>query len=121
AQIVAEVLGVDVEQVHVITGDTREFHWGTGTFASRGAVVAGSACHAAALAVREKVLELASRHLEAAREDLELAGGRVRGRGGTGGAGAVRGWGTGRATAASRMASATRSTSSSCTTRAGSS
>jgi len=81
AQIVAEVLGVDVEQVHVITGDTREFHWGTGTFASRGAVVAGSACHAAALAVREKILELASRHLEAAREDLELAGGRVRVRG----------------------------------------
>src|SRR3989449_890323 len=35
AQIVAEVLGVDVTDVHVITGDTREFHWGTGTFASR--------------------------------------------------------------------------------------
>src|SRR6266536_4398707 len=81
AQIVADVLDVPVEQVHVVTGDTREFHWGTGTFASRGAVVAGSACHAAALAVREKVLELASRHLEAAREDLELTGGRVRVRG----------------------------------------
>ena len=48
AQIVADVLGVDVEDVRVVTGDTREFHWGTGTFASRGAVVAGSACHAAA-------------------------------------------------------------------------
>src|SRR5882762_8266950 len=35
AQIVADVLGVDVTDVHVITGDTREFHWGTGTFASR--------------------------------------------------------------------------------------
>ncbi len=78
AQIVAEVLGVDVEQVHVITGDTREFHWGTGTFASRGAVVAGSACHAAALAVREKILEVASRQLGAPKEDLELDGGRVR-------------------------------------------
>ena len=81
AQIVAEVLGVDVEQVHVITGDTREFQWGTGTFASRGAVVAGSACHAAAMAVREKILELASQHLEAAKQDLELAGGRVQVRG----------------------------------------
>jgi len=81
AQIVAEVLGVDVERVHVITGDTREFHWGTGTFASRGAVVAGSACHAAALAVREKILDVASRHLEAAKQDLELADGRVRVRG----------------------------------------
>ncbi|HEV2129821.1 MAG TPA: xanthine dehydrogenase family protein molybdopterin-binding subunit, partial [Longimicrobiaceae bacterium] len=52
AQIVAEVLAVEIERVHVITGDTREFGWGTGTFASRSAVVAGSACHAAALAVR---------------------------------------------------------------------
>ncbi len=48
AQLVADALGVDVEDVKVVTGDTREFHWGTGTFASRGAVVAGSACHAAA-------------------------------------------------------------------------
>ena len=47
--------------MRVVTGDTREFHWGTGTFASRGAVVAGSACQAAALAVREKVLNLAAR------------------------------------------------------------
>ncbi len=77
AQIVADVLGVDVEQVHVITGDTREFHWGTGTFASRGAVVAGSACHAAAVAVREKILDLASHLLEAPKHDLELADGSV--------------------------------------------
>jgi aerobic carbon-monoxide dehydrogenase large subunit len=34
--------------VEVVTGDTDQFHWGTGTFASRGAVVAGNACHAAA-------------------------------------------------------------------------
>ena len=81
AQIVAEVLGVDVTDVHVITGDTREFHWGTGTFASRGAVVAGSACHAAAVAVREKVLGLASRELGAAPADLVLDGGRVHLRG----------------------------------------
>src|SRR4029434_7620668 len=64
AQLVADALGVDVEDVRVVTGDTREFHWGTGTFASRGAVVAGSACHAAAMAVREKVLTLAARVLE---------------------------------------------------------
>ena len=81
AQIVAEVLGVDVERVHVITGDTREFHWGTGTFASRGAVVAGSACHAAAVLVRDKILELASRHFEVAAQDLALDGGEVRVRG----------------------------------------
>jgi aerobic carbon-monoxide dehydrogenase large subunit len=77
AQLVADALGVDVEEVRVVTGDTREFHWGTGTFASRGAVVAGSACHAAALAVREKILALASRLLDAPSDQLELAGGRV--------------------------------------------
>jgi CO/xanthine dehydrogenase Mo-binding subunit len=77
AQLVADALGVDVEDVRVVTGDTREFHWGTGTFASRGAVVAGSACHAAAMAVKEKVLTLASSVLNVPRERLELAGGRV--------------------------------------------
>ena len=78
AQLVADALGVDVEDVRVVTGDTREFHWGTGTFASRGAVVAGSACHAAAMLVREKILTLASSVLDAPKEKLELAGGRVR-------------------------------------------
>ncbi|MEE8585093.1 MAG: molybdopterin cofactor-binding domain-containing protein, partial [Acidobacteriota bacterium] len=77
AQVVAEQLGVDVPNVRVVTGDTREFHWGTGTFASRGAVVAGNACHAAALAVRKKILKLASGILEAAEEDLELSDGKV--------------------------------------------
>src|SRR5262245_61990172 len=42
AQLVSEQLGVEVHAVQVSTGDTREFTWGTGTFASRGAVVAGS-------------------------------------------------------------------------------
>ena len=77
AQLVADALGVDVEDVRVVTGDTREFHWGTGTFASRGAVVAGSACHAAAMAVREKVITLASSVLNVPANRLDLAGGRV--------------------------------------------
>ena len=77
AQLVADALGVDVQDVRVVTGDTREFHWGTGTFASRGAVVAGSACHAAAMAVREKVLTLASSILKVPHDQLELARGRV--------------------------------------------
>src|SRR4029453_5070883 len=78
AQLVADALGVDVQDVKVVTGDTREFHWGTGTFASRGAVVAGSACHAAAISVREKILDLASGVLKAPKDSLELKGGRVR-------------------------------------------
>jgi len=77
AQIVAEQLGVPVDRIKVVTGDTREFNWGTGTFASRGAVVAGNACHAASVAVRKKIVKLASEVLEAAEEDLELEEGRV--------------------------------------------
>ncbi|MFQ5690106.1 MAG: molybdopterin cofactor-binding domain-containing protein [Gemmatimonadota bacterium] len=81
AQVVADSLGVDPGAVRVVTGDTAEFHWGTGTFASRGAVVAGNACHAAARRVREKILALASRELEVSEDDLVLEGGRAAVRG----------------------------------------
>ncbi|BBM87439.1 xanthine dehydrogenase family protein molybdopterin-binding subunit [Candidatus Uabimicrobium amorphum] len=77
AQIVSEVLDVPVEDVRVVTGDTLEFGWGAGTFASRGAVVAGSACHEAALAVKKKIHKLASEILEASEDDLEVSGGNV--------------------------------------------
>jgi CO/xanthine dehydrogenase Mo-binding subunit len=75
AQIVAEQLGVDADHVDVSTGDTREFHWGTGTFASRGTVVAGSACHQAAELVREKAIALAARELGVEPGAVELGGG----------------------------------------------
>ncbi len=81
AQIAADQVGVSVTDVEVITGDTDLFHWGAGTFASRGAVVAGNAIHAAAADVRKKILRLASQHLEAAQEDLELSDGKVQVRG----------------------------------------
>jgi carbon-monoxide dehydrogenase large subunit len=77
AQIVADQLGVKTSDVVVVTGDTKTFGWGTGTFASRGAVVAGSACHEAALAVREKALALAARLLDVRVDKLEIEGGRV--------------------------------------------
>lgn len=78
AQIVADEVGVDVRDVHMITGDTAAFHWGAGTFASRGAVVAGNAIYNAAHEVRRKILKLAGEKLEAAEEDLELGEGEVR-------------------------------------------
>jgi carbon-monoxide dehydrogenase large subunit len=78
AQIVADQLGVDVRDVNLITGDTAEFHWGTGTFASRGAVVAGNAINASAEIVRGKILKLASKILEAPEEELEIEDGYVR-------------------------------------------
>jgi carbon-monoxide dehydrogenase large subunit len=81
AQIVADQLGVKVSDVEVVTGDTDQFYWGAGTFASRGAVVAGNAINEAAKDVRKKVLKLAGELLEAAEEDLEIVDGQVRVRG----------------------------------------
>jgi carbon-monoxide dehydrogenase large subunit len=81
AQVAAEQLGVDIANVQVVTGDTDQFHWGTGTFASRGAVVAGNAINEAAKDVRAKILKLAGEQLEVAEQDLELVGGEVRVRG----------------------------------------
>ena len=77
AQIAADQLGVEVADIDVVTGDTDQFYWGAGTFASRGAVVAGNAVHAAAMAVRQKILKLAAEHFECAEEDLEIANGEV--------------------------------------------
>jgi CO/xanthine dehydrogenase Mo-binding subunit len=78
AQIVADQLGVNPRDVRLVTGDTAEFHWGTGTFACRGGVVAGNAINAAAVSVRKKILNLASRVLETPEEELELVDGHVR-------------------------------------------
>jgi carbon-monoxide dehydrogenase large subunit len=77
AQIIADALGIDVRDVTLTTGDTGAFGWGTGTFASRAAVVAGNAVALAAAAVREKTLTVAATLLEARPDDLELAGGNV--------------------------------------------
>ena len=78
AQIVADQLGVSADAVHVVTGDTAAFNWGTGTFASRGAVVAGNACHAAAMAVREKTIRLAAEVFGVSADQIELVAGHAR-------------------------------------------
>lgn len=78
AQVAAQQLGVDVCDVDVVTGDSDQFHWGTGTFASRGAVVAGNATHEAARSVREKAVRLAAERFGVPEERIELAGGAAR-------------------------------------------
>jgi CO/xanthine dehydrogenase Mo-binding subunit len=81
AQVAAEQLGVEVSDVEVVTGDSDQFHWGTGTFASRGAVVAGNAVHEAAKAVREKAVRIAAERFGVGEEAIELRGGRAAVRG----------------------------------------
>jgi aerobic carbon-monoxide dehydrogenase large subunit len=72
AQIVADQLGVPVEDVIVVEGDTKAFDWGVATFASRAAVVSGNAIHNTAVLVRQKTLKAAANMLEVGIDDLEL-------------------------------------------------
>ena len=77
AQVIADRLGVDVDDVTVIQGDTASAPFGPGTGGSRSAVILSGAADAAAGRVRAKVLEIAAHHLEAAVEDLEIEDGRI--------------------------------------------
>jgi aerobic carbon-monoxide dehydrogenase large subunit len=81
AQIVADELGVPLEDVEVVSGDTRKMPYAVGTFASRAAVMSGSAVQLAARAVREKALRIAAEALEADVDDLEIVDGLVQVRG----------------------------------------
>ncbi|HET6628037.1 MAG TPA: aerobic carbon-monoxide dehydrogenase large subunit [Nocardioidaceae bacterium] len=75
AQIVADELGVPFDRIKVTTGDTRRFKYAVGTFASRTAVMSGSAVALTARKVREKALRIAAQALEASAEDLEIVDG----------------------------------------------
>ncbi len=77
AQLVADELGCRFEDVEVVTGDTRRMPYAVGTFASRAAVMSGSAIHLATKRVKEKVLKIASDALEVDPEDLEIVDGVV--------------------------------------------
>ncbi|HEU5196121.1 MAG TPA: molybdopterin cofactor-binding domain-containing protein, partial [Methylomirabilota bacterium] len=77
AQVAADVLGVPLEWVTVVGGDTAAVPFGVGTFASRSAVTAGSSIADAARAVRAKVVTAAAALLEAGERDIEIEDGRV--------------------------------------------
>jgi aerobic carbon-monoxide dehydrogenase large subunit len=81
AQIVAEKLGIEPEQVEVIHGDTDTGPFGMGTYGSRTLSVGGEAAARAAVKVQEKAKRLAAHLLEAAPEDIELADGKYQVRG----------------------------------------
>ena len=59
-QIAADVLGVDLEGVRVVTGDTDTTPYGGGTWASRGAGIGGEAVLLACQALRANILQLAA-------------------------------------------------------------
>ena len=77
AQVVADQLGGDLSLIAVHCGDTDAAPLGFGGFNSRQTVIAGASAHAAAGSVRNKVIRLAGRLLEAAERDLDINGGNV--------------------------------------------
>ena len=78
ATLVAEELGLQIDDVRVVMGDTDAAPYGIGSFGSRSTVVAAGAIRRAAEPLREKGKVIASQLLEVAPEDLEVADGRIR-------------------------------------------
>ena len=74
-QICAQGLGVRIEDVDVICGDTSFVSLGMGGFASRQTVTAGSSVHLAALAVREKAIKVAAQMLDELPANLTIENG----------------------------------------------
>ncbi len=70
--LAADALGVPVEHIRVVIGDTDATPYGLGGWASRSAVVATGAMERAAATVREKAVRIAAHRLEASVEDVVL-------------------------------------------------
>ena len=77
AQVVADVILVDLDRVDVVNGDTLLQPFGTGSWASRSTVLAGNAVQGAGREVAARMVELTSRMLEVSPDDLELVPGAV--------------------------------------------
>ena len=77
AQVVADAMGVDMDAVRIMYGDTDVVPYGLGPFSSRGATYVVSAVHEATKLLKEKVLAIAGNMLEVSAADLEIESGRV--------------------------------------------
>ena len=75
AQVVADQLDVPLDKIKVVFADTARIPFGVGTYASRNAVMAGSATMIAAKRVREKATDLAAHLFEASAVDIEWVDG----------------------------------------------
>lgn len=78
AQVAASRLGIPVDSIHVVQGDTDRVGIGTGTGGSRTATVAGTAIYHASIKLVEKGRRIAAQLLEASAEDIEFDQGRFR-------------------------------------------
>ncbi len=84
AQIAADELGVAIDDIEVVHGDTDRVQFGWGTYGSRTATVGGAAVSMAARKVREKAEKVAAHMLETSPQNVEFADGVFRIKGATG-------------------------------------
>lgn len=77
AQLVTEALGVDIDSVEVVHGDTGRIPFGMGTYGSRSLAVGGMALNAALDKIRIKAKRIAAHLLEASDEDIEFVNGNL--------------------------------------------
>lgn len=77
AQIVAETLGLPVDDITVVNNDTDICPWDVGAHASRTTFVAGNAALGAARKMKDQILAVASKALSEEKEYLDLKGGQI--------------------------------------------
>jgi carbon-monoxide dehydrogenase large subunit len=77
AQIVADELGVPIDTIEVIHGDTDVVSYGIGTFGSRSLAVGGAALLMSVNKVKDKAKQLAAHMLDAQPEDMTYADGEI--------------------------------------------
>jgi len=78
AQLVNERLGIPIENVEIVHGDTDRIPFGMGTYGSRSAAVGGSAIYKAIDKIVDKGKKIAAHLLEASVADVEFADGKYR-------------------------------------------
>jgi len=76
-QVVATALGVRLEDVRVLTGDTMVTPYGGGTWASRGAGIGGEAALLSGQALRQNLLRVAAAILACEPEDLDVRASKI--------------------------------------------
>lgn len=76
-QIIADELGVGVDDITVVQGDTDAITHSTGTYASRSTVLAGGASHLATRALREKIATAAAFMLDVTPGEIDINNGLV--------------------------------------------
>jgi carbon-monoxide dehydrogenase large subunit len=77
AQLVADELGIPIDNIAVVHGDTDIVQYGVGTFGSRGTAVGGSALKLAIETIQAKAIRIAAHQWEANPDDVEYRDGKI--------------------------------------------